>query len=159
MARFSRKGVTKVLFLTTITATTTLIPTRAEIDGATKLTGSLAELDGFQLENNEIETPDMEHTFDSKIPGSDSVGDSSMTFYEDDAASTLEEALAKGTTGYVVFLRKGDVPASKSMDIFPVRVASRSSAYTVDNEAAKWTVRYSITDQPVLGAAVPAATP
>ncbi|MGW7636086.1 hypothetical protein [Streptomyces decoyicus] len=158
MARFSRKGVTKVFFLETIAATTTLLPTRTEITGGTALTSSLAEIDGFQLENNEIETPDMEHTFDSKIPGSDSVGDSSMTFYEDDTDSDLEEALAKGTTGYVVFFRKGDVPASLSMDVFPVRVASKSSAYTVDNEAAKWMARFSITSQPVLDAAVPAAT-
>lgn len=157
MARFSRKGVTKVLFLETIAATT-LIPTRAELTGATKLTPQLAAIDGFQLENQEIETPDMEHTFDSKIPGSDSVGDSSMTFYEDEDSSDLEEDLAKGTTGFVVFLRKGDVPASNSMDVFPVRVASKSSEYTVDNESAKWMVRFSITSQPVLGAAVPAAS-
>ncbi|MEU8682980.1 hypothetical protein [Streptomyces sp. NPDC048611] len=157
MARFSRKGVTKVLFLEEIAATT-LIPSRAELTGATKLTKSIAAIDGFQLENNEIETPDMESTFDSKIPGSDSVGDSSITFYEDDSTSTLEEALAKGTEGFVVFLRKGDVPTSKSMDIFPARVASQSSEYTVDNESAKWMTRFSITDQPVLGAAVPAAS-
>ncbi|PBC72244.1 MULTISPECIES: hypothetical protein [unclassified Streptomyces] len=157
MARFSRKGVTKILFAETITSTS-YIPTRAEITGATKLTKAIAAVDGFSLENQEIETPDMESTFDSKIPGSDQAADSSLTFYEDDTDSDLEEALAKGTVGFIIILRKGDVPASMSMDVYPVRVASRSSEITADNEAAKWTAKFSITDTPVQGAAVPAAT-
>lgn len=149
--------MTKVLFIDTIAATT-MIPSRTEIDGATKLTPAIAAIDGFSLENQEIETPDMESTFDAKIPGSDAAADSSMTFYEDDVDDAMETALAKGTEGYVVFLRKGDVPASNSMDIFPVRVASLSAAFTVDNEAAKFMVKFSITSRPVQGAAVPAAT-
>ena len=155
MPRFSRKGVTKILFADTIAAAT-YIPTRAEITGATALTKQIAEVEGFSLENQEIETPDLESTFTSKIPGDDQASDSSLTFYEDDTSSTLEEALAKGTVGFIIILRKGDVPASKSMDVYPVRVASKSAAITVDNEAAKWTARFSITDTPVLDAAVPA---
>ncbi|MET9436870.1 hypothetical protein [Streptomyces sp. NPDC006551] len=155
MPRFSRKGVTKILFAETI-ASTAYIPTRAELNGATKLTKQIAAVEGFALENQEIETPDLESTFTSKIPGDDSAADSSLTFYEDDTSSTLEETLAKGTTGYVIILRKGDIPASKSMDVYPVRVASKSAAITVDNESAKWTARFSITDTPALDVAVPA---
>jgi DNA polymerase III sliding clamp (beta) subunit (PCNA family) len=158
MPRFSRKGVTKVLFADTI-ASADYIPTRAEITGATSLTKAIAAIDGFSLENQEITTPDLESTFNSKIPGDDEAADSSITFYEDDTSSTLEEALAKGTTGFIIFLRKGDVPASKSMDVFPVRVASRSPQITVENEAAKWVARFSITDTPALDAPVPAAAP
>lgn len=157
MPRFSRKGVTKILFLETITDINYL-PTRAELTGATKLTKQIAATEGFNLENQEIPTPDLESTFTAKIPGDDEAGDSSLTFYEDDASSTLEEALAKGTTGFIVILRKGDVPASKSMDVWPVRVASKSSAVSVENEAAKWTAKFSITDTPALDVAVPAAT-
>ncbi|MFD3336056.1 hypothetical protein ACFWV1_25930 [Streptomyces sp. NPDC058700] len=156
MPRFSRKGVTKILFLETI-ADTNYVPTRAELTSATNLAKQLTAVEGFALENQEIETPDLESTFTSKIPGNDSASDSSLTFYEDETSSTLEEALAKGTTGFVVVLRKGDVPASKSMDVWPVRVASQSAEITVDNESAKFTVRFSITDTPVLSAAVPAA--
>lgn len=157
MAKFSRKGTTKILFTDTIAAPT-MIPTRAEITGATKLTPSIAAIDGFSVENQEIETPTMESTFDAKIPGSDQAADSTITFYEDDTANALETELAKGTEGFVIILRKGDVPASTSMDIYPVRVASISPAYTVDNEAAKFMAKFSITEPPVIGAAVPAAT-
>ena len=155
MGRFSRKGVTKILFAPTIAAAS-YIPTRTELGTATSLTKSIAAVDGFSLENQEIETPDLESTFTAKIPGDDQAADSTLTFYEDDTSSTLEEALAKGTTGFIIILRKGDVPASKSMDVYPVRVASKSAAITVDNEAAKWMAKFSITDTPVLDAAVPA---
>lgn len=157
MQKFSRKGTTKILFAETIAATN-MVPTRAELTGATKLTPAIAAIDGFSVENQEIETPTMESTFDAKIPGSDQAADSSMTFYEDEVTNTMETALAKGTEGYVIILRKGDVPANNSMDVFPVRVASISPSYTVDNEAAKFMVKFSITDLPVIGAAVPAAS-
>ncbi|MFD9721016.1 hypothetical protein [Streptomyces sp. NPDC059076] len=157
MPRFNRRGVTKVLFATTIAATTR-IPTRVEITGATKLTPAISDVEGFSLENQTIDTPDLDSKFTSKIEGEDQAADSSLSFYEDDTDDALEEALAKGTTGYVIILRKGDVPASTSMDIYPVTVASQSSQITVANEPAKWTAKFAITDTPVLSAAVPAAT-
>lgn len=157
MARFSRKGVTKIVFIETI-ADPGYVPIRSEITSATKLTKAIAAIDGFALENEEIETPDLESTFTSKIPGDDKAADSSITFYEDDTSATLETTLAKGTVGFIVILRKGDVPTSPSMDIYPVRVASRTPAITVDNEAAKWMAKFSITDTPALDAAVPALT-
>lgn len=156
MGRFSRKGVTKILFSPTIAAAS-YIPTRTELGAATPLTKAIAAVEGFALENQEIETPDLESTFTAKIPGDDQAADSTLTFYEDDTVSTLEETLAKGTTGFIIILRKGDLPASKSMDVYPVRVASKSSAITVDNESAKWMAKFSITDTPVLDAEVPAA--
>lgn len=156
MGRFSRKGTTKIKFLDTIAASS-YIPTRAELDAGLDITKPVAAVDGFTLENQSIETPDMESTFDAEIPGSDKAEASTLTFYEDLVSSTLEEDLAKDTEGFIVFLRKGDVPASNSMDVFPVRVASNSAAYTVDNEAAKFMVKFTITDEPVQGAPVPAA--
>jgi len=156
MGRFSRKGVTKILFAPTIAAST-YIPTRTELSGATPLTKQISAVDGFTLENQEIETPDLESTFTAKIPGDDQAADSTLTFYEDDTSSTLEESLAKGTTGFIIILRKGDVPTSKSMDVYPVRVASQSAAITVDNEPARWMAKFSITDTPALSVEVPAA--
>lgn len=156
MPRFSRKAITKILFAETI-ASTAYLPTRAEITGATSLTRALAAVDGFTLENQTIETPDLASKFTSKIEGDDQAADSSLTFYEDDTDDELETALAKGTAGFIIILRKGDVPASNSMDVYPVTVASKSSTITVDNEAAKWTAMFAITDTPALDAAVPAA--
>ncbi|MFC8008655.1 phage tail tube protein [Streptomyces cinereoruber] len=156
MPRFSRRGKTKILFATTL-ASTAYIPTRSELSGATKLTKSIAAVDGFALENQPIDTPDLESTFTSKIEGEDQAADSTLTFYEDRTDDTLETALAKGTTGFIIILRKGDIPGSNSMDVYPVTVASKSSTITVDNESAKWMAKFVITDTPALDVAVPAA--
>ena len=155
MARFNRKGVTKILFATSI-ASTTYMPTLVEITGATDYSGKIAAVDGFSLENQEIETPDMASTFVAKIPGDDQAADSSLTFYEDDTLDTIETDLAKGTTGFVIICRKGKAASTKGMDVYPVRVASSSPAISADNEAAKIMVKFSITDRPLLNATVPA---
>ena len=154
MARFNRKGVTKILFAETI-ASTTYLPTAAEMASATDYTKKIAAVDGFSLENQEIETPDMDTTFVSKIPGDDQAADSSLTFYEDDTTDTIETDLAKGTVGFVIICRKGKAASSKGMDVHPVRVASNSPAISADNEAAKIMVKFSIIDRPLLNATVP----
>ena len=156
MPRFNRKGVTKILFADTI-ASATYLPTSVELTGAEDYTKAIAAVDGFSIENQEIETPDMASTFVSKIPGDDSAADSSLTFYEDDVDDAIETDLAKGTTGFVIICRKGKAPSTKGMDVYPVRVASNSPAITADNEAAKIAVRFSITDRPLLNATVPSS--
>ncbi|MFE9461715.1 hypothetical protein [Streptomyces californicus] len=156
--KYMRRGTSKFYFLETIAAGT-MIPTRTELTAGTEFSEFIASMDGWTVANNEIETPDMADTYDSTIPGSDKADSSSFTFYEDEVDADIEEMLAKGTTGYVVILRKGDVPANASMDVFPIRVASQSPQYTADNEAAKFVVTCSITSRPVQGAPVPAAGP
>lgn len=154
--KYMRRGKSIFKFVETIAASS-MIPTRAELSSGVDLTPGIAEVDGWSQTNNTIETPDMADTFDSKIPGSDAADDSSITFYEDEETNTTETDLAKGTTGYIVILRKGDVPGNQSMDVFPVRIASQSPQYTADNEAAKFVVNFVITSRPLQGAAVPAA--
>ncbi|MCX4606845.1 hypothetical protein OG402_41190 [Streptomyces anulatus] len=156
--KYMRRGTSKFYFLETIAAGT-MIPTRTELTAGTEFSEFIAAMDGWTVANNEIETPNMADTYDSTIPGSDKADTSTFTFYEDEVDAEIEEMLAKGTTGYVVILRKGDVPANNSMDVFPIRVASQSPQYTADNEAAKFVVTCSITSRPVQGAPVPVAGP
>ncbi|MER5302128.1 hypothetical protein ABT039_22095 [Streptomyces lasiicapitis] len=154
--KYSRRGISIFLWLDKIADTQALTPTRAELDGGLNLSAAIASISGFTLENQSIETPDMSDGFDSSIPGSDKAEDSSLVFYEDKVTNVIEEALAKGKQGNVVMLRKGDVPGSKSMDVFPLRVGSQSPAYTADNEAAKFEVKFTITRRPAQALAVPA---
>lgn len=154
--KYMRRGTSKFYFVPTIAATT-MIPTRAELSAGTQFTSHIAAMDGWTVANQEIDTPDMADTYDSTIPGSDKADSSSFTFYEDEEDADLEETFAKGTVGYVVILRKGDIPANNSMDVFPIRVASVSPQYTADNEAAKFMATCSITSRPLQGAPVPAA--
>ena len=155
--KYMRRGTSRFFFVTTIAADS-MIPTRSELSAGTEFSNYIAAMDGWTVANQEIDTPDMADTYDSTIPGSDKADSSSFTFYEDEEDAELEAIFAKGTTGHVVILRKGDIPANNSMDVFPIRVASQSPQYTADNEAAKFMVKFSITDVPLTGAAVPAAT-
>jgi hypothetical protein len=152
--RFNRKGTTKIYYLPTI-ASTSLLPTSAEITAGTDYTQQVNAIDGWSLENQPIETPDMASTFVSKIGGDDSAADSSLTFYEDSTLDDVETDLAKGTSGYIVIFSKGKTAGTKGMDVFPTTVVSNSKAYTADNEAAKITVQFTITQRPVFNQTVP----
>ncbi|MCX4885862.1 hypothetical protein [Streptomyces sp. NBC_00847] len=154
--KYMRRGTSRFFFVPTI-ADTNMIPTRSELSAGTEFSAYIAAMDGWTVANQEIDTPDMADTYDSTIPGSDKADSSSFTFYEDELAADLETTFAKGTVGYVVILRKGDIPANNSMDVFPIRVASQSPQYTADNEAAKFMATCSITSRPLQGAPVPAA--
>jgi len=154
MAKFNRKGTTQIYFLPAIAATT-LIPTTSEITAGTDYTGQINAIDGWSLENQPIEIPDMASTFVSKIGGDDQAADSSLTFYEDSTADDIETDLAKGTSGFIVIFSKGKTTGNKGMDVFPVTVVSNSKAYTADNEAAKITVQFTITARPVFNQTAP----
>ncbi|GAA2513519.1 hypothetical protein ACIP8U_34775 [Streptomyces pseudovenezuelae] len=156
--RFTRRGTTKFFFLKDIVSKE-LIPTRPELGASngTDLSPAISDIEGFAVENTPIDTPDLATEFTGNIPGEDKADNSSLTFYEDKVDNALETLLAKGVEGYVVILRKGDIPGSKSMDIFPVRVGSRSSTYTTASEPAKFKVSFNVTGKPVQDVAVPAA--
>ncbi len=155
--RFLRRGISKILWAPELNDPK--YPSRREITGAFALTDAVSDIEGWALENDPIETPDMGSTFNSSIPGNDKAENSSLTFYEDRFSDAIEQQLPKGAKGYVVFLRKGDLPGSRSVDVFPVQVATRAASYSTGNEAAKFKVDYTITDEPSLDRPVPQAHP
>jgi len=158
MARFNRKGTTKIVFVPSI-ASAAYLPTAAEITAGTDYTNQIRTIDGWGIENQPIETPDMQSTFVSKIEGDDQASDSSLGFYEDDELDDIETDLAKGTEGFIIIFSKGKTPLSKGMDVFPIKVASNSKGYSTDNEAAPINVQFVITDRPALNQTVPSPGP
>ncbi len=154
--RFNRKGTTKIAFVPSI-ASTAYIPTAAELAAGTDYTKQIRTMDGWSIENQPIETPDMDSTFVSKIEGDDQAADSSLGFYEDSLLDDIETDLAKGTSGYIVLFSKGNAASAKGMDVFPITVVSNSKAYTTDNEAAKITVQFTITARPAFNQTVPSS--
>jgi len=155
--RFLRRGISKIYWLKKINDPKW--PSRTEISEPNRfdLTDAVSDIEGWALENDPIETPDMGSTFNSSIPGNDKAENSSLTFYEDRHSDAIEQHLPKGAKGYVVLLRKGDIPGSRSVDVFPVQVATRAATYSTGNEAAKFKVTFTITDEPSLDAVVPEA--
>ncbi|NEW72593.1 phage tail tube protein [Streptomyces rhizosphaericus] len=153
--RFLRRGISKIYWIKKVNDPKR--PTRREISEPNRfdLTQAVSDIEGWALENDPIETPDMGSTFNSSIPGNDKAENSSLTFYEDRFSDAIEQQLPKGAKGYVVLLRKGDIPGSRSVDVFPVQVATRAATYSTGNEAAKFKVDFTITEEPSLDAPVP----
>lgn len=155
MARFMRKGITKVRFVPTIVAIAAA--TTAEITAGTDLTAQTAELNGFEFSNSPIDVPDMSSAFVSKVAGEDTVADSSIVFYEDLTTNPIRTALAKGTNGYIVIyyggqVGAGAVPAATSKyEAWPIQVASNARRYTAGNEAAQYNVMFANTAAPTEG--------
>lgn len=156
MARFMRKGVTKVYWAVTLASPSA--PTVANMVAAVVLHTQLSELNGFNFTNTPIDTPDMASAFVSKIPGEDTVGDSSMVFYEDTLTNPIKTALAKNTVGFVVLFPTGlagSTPAiADKTDVWPAIVASNSRRYSAGNESALYEVVFTCTAPNVEGAVV-----
>lgn len=149
--RFMRKGTTRFYYVPTI-ASASLVPTAAEVNAGVRLDPEIAEVQGFSFENQTIRTPDMASAFVSQIAGEDSTEDSSLTFYQRKGTDALRAAQSKGTVGYIVIFYSGVAGATPAAgdkaDVWPINIASNSKMYTADNEAAKYRVRYVLTDPP-----------
>lgn len=154
--RFFPTGTTKYLWLPAIAAAT-LIPTRTEINAGTDLSVDLAEVSGWTVSSDLIDTPDINKRFTSRIPGRITAEDSSLAFYEDRVGDDVRALLPRDEEGFIVRMGGGDVPASLG-DTFPVTVSSLSKAEGTDDEAAKLTVSFAITAEPAEDWVIPAAT-
>lgn len=153
MARFMRRGKAKVYFLPTV-ASTTGAPIASEVTAGTNLTTRIADISGFMKESAKIDTPDLNSRFTSNIPGEQTVGDSTLTFYADDAnTDAIKTALAEETAGYLYIMKAGSTVGQKA-DLFPVRVSSIGEEYSMGNDAARFAVNFAITDPPRIDVAI-----
>lgn len=129
-------------------------PTRLELDAGIDLSPQIAEVDGFTVSSDEIEVPDINSRFTSKIGGRISADDSSLVMYANRNGVDVRAILPRGEAGYIGRLGGGDVAAYK-MDIFPVTVISLSKAFGTDDEAAQITVQFSVSSEPIEDVAIP----
>lgn len=121
--RYFRPGTTKVKWTTTLATYTN--PTRTEINSAYELSGEIAEIAGFSVTSESIDTPDLANRFVSKIPGRITADDSSINFYASSTGFTdARSILPRDTTGYLIFMDGGDVSTTGRMDVWPATVAA-----------------------------------
>lgn len=157
MARFFRRGKTKFRFVPTI-ASTSLIPTAAEVTAGTDLTGNVAGVAGFSFSNSPIPVPDMSAVFTGSIPGEDAGADSSLTFYEDTTTNTLQTTLAKGVGGYIVVFFAGTAGANPAAgdkcEVWPIISTGPAREYLLSNDPARWTAQFALSAPPNFSATV-----
>jgi hypothetical protein len=152
MAKFFRRGVSLIRFLPAVA--NPAAPTAPEISAGTNLTASINAISGFQLTNSPIPVPDLATVFTSQINGEDTVADSSLTFNDDDAVSTIRVALAKGTSGFILLQPYG-AGATKRAEVWPVKVTGYNDEWSLDNVNAKAVAGFAVTGVPTQNAVNP----
>ena len=135
--RYARFGVTRVVYALTIS--NYLSPTRAEINAGTDLSNEVAEIAGFQVNSNFIDTPDLASSFTPKIAGRTASDDSSITMYASVNSVDVRGILPRGTTGYLMWFDEGDV-AGRKFDVYPITVGSIAKERTTDDTASRLVV-------------------
>lgn len=145
--RYFRPEITKVYWTTGLTTYTA--PSRAELNSGVDITGDIAEINGFQVNSDNVDTPDLGSRFTSKIPGRITAEDSSLNFYASrtGGSNTVRTLFPRDTTGYIVFMDAGDVATTGVMDIFPVTVSSRPKLRALEDPAMEQ-VQFTITRVP-----------
>ena len=152
--RFTDQATTKVYWIPSIAATS-LAPTRTELNAGTDVTGEIAALAGWRVSANQIVVEDMGNPFESKIPGSTTAPDSSITFYTSKTGNDIRNLLPRGTTGNIGFLDGGDVTGNK-MEVYPVTVTSNGVERDPTGKApSKVMVGFAITKTPGQNISVP----
>lgn len=153
MAKFFRRGVSKVKFCPAVAVLTA--PTTAELAAGTALEAHVSAFSGFQLNNSPITVPNLAEIFTPQINGEDTVADSSITFNDDDTTHTVRLALIKGTSGFLVFQPYGSA-VTKRCEVWPIKVTGYNDEWTTDNTNAKAVAGFAVTATPVQNAVNPA---
>ena len=152
MAKFFRRGVSLIKFLPAVA--NLAAPTSIEISAGTPLTPDVSAIAGFQLSNSPIPTPNLAEVFTPQIEGEDTVADSSLTFNDDDTSETIRDALAKGTSGFILLQPYG-ATAGKRAEVWPVKVLGFNDEWTTDNTSAKAVAGFAVTATPAQEAVNP----
>jgi hypothetical protein len=152
--RYFRPGTTKVYWVTTMATYTT--PTRSELNAGKDLSPEIAEITGFTVTSESLDTPDLATRFVSKIPGRINAEDSSINFYASSTGFTdARSVLPRDTTGYAVFMDGGDVTTTGRMDVYPATVASVGKLRALE-DPAQVQVTFTITRVPAEDLIIPA---
>jgi hypothetical protein len=161
--RFMDIGVTKVYYLPAIAAST-LVPTRAEMNGGTNLTGEISDWAGWVLDSEFLDVQPMNSPYKSTIPGSLSSPASSLTFYTSKTGGDVRTVFSRGVTGFIMILDGGDVSGNRA-EVYPVTVASvsvvrgivgTSGGSTGTDVASQVRVGFAIIAAPAQNVTVPA---
>lgn len=155
--RFFRRGTSEAVFAPAVADPTA--PTRTEITNGTPLTNEIADVNGFELSNDNIGTPDLSDTFTGQIDGEDTVSDSSLTFYDDEAGGgapgDIRAALAKGTQGFIILMPYGDV-AGRRAEVWPVKSNGVNDEWSLGNDPARFVIGFAVQSRPTQNATIPA---
>lgn len=151
MVRVIADGEVKVAFVSG-GVTTKTAPTLAQITGGTEITSFLQSLD-TPLDGESVDSSDLSSAFNKNVAGTYG-GGASATMYRDDTTDTAWTTFPRNTTGDLVIRRFGgsDVAfaTGDAVEVWPVRVITRSPATMDRNSVQSFSVDFATTDEPEL---------
>lgn len=149
--RFFRPGTTKCYWVVSISNINS--PTRTELNLGADVSKDVAEISGWMVSGQKIDTPDLNSRFVSNIPGLTSADESAITFYAGVDGADVRTLMPRDTAGNVVWMDGGDTTGRK-MDVFPVRVLSVGKVRDM-GAAARLTIQFAITSEPAENITIP----
>lgn len=150
--RYFAPGVTRIVFAASVSTITSV--SRSEINAGTDLSNEVVEVDGWSVNANLLDAPDLGHKFNSKVSGRTEADNSSITMYQSKTTSDARTLLPRGTTGFILIMWGGDV-SGRRMDVYPVECASVGKAIP-DNKASDMRFMFAITSEPAEDIVIPA---
>lgn len=150
--RFIRPGVTKCYWVVSIS--NILAPTRTELNLGKDLSKDVADITGWMVSGQKVDTPDLNSTFVGNIPGLTAADDSSITFYLGEDGVDVRSLMPRTTAGNIVWLDGGDV-TGRLMDVFPVKVLSVGKERQIGANPARLPIQYAITSEPAENVVIP----
>lgn len=156
MARTIADGEVRLYWVPSGGISDTSAPTVAEITAGTELTGFLSSLD-TPLDGESVDASDLSTAFNKSVPGTFG-GGATGSFYRDDTTDTAWDTLPRLTEGFIVIRRFGGstvaIAIADEVEVWPLRVITRSPAALDRNNVQMFTVDFATTDEPVLNAVV-----
>lgn len=153
MAKIIPNQNTWIGFVTTFAAAaTTLIPTEAEVAGATDVTPFVISLNAAS-QGNVIPTPSLDSLFETSIPGT-SQASFSGDFYRDDTNDDAWDLWERGDAGFFFVSRYGGsgtgaIPeAADTIEVWPVFIVSKTMANMANNTVETFTLTCSVPTEP-----------
>ena len=150
--RYFRPGLTHVSYLPACANIAS--PTRAELNAGTDLSPEISDANGWQVESNFLDVPDLGSTFTAKLAGRTAAADSSLTFYASSNSVDVRALLPRGTSGFIVWLDESDI-AGRKCDVFPVTVGSAPKDRSLE-DPAKIVINFACTRVPAENVTIPA---
>src|SRR5690348_15062571 len=104
-SRFFRPGITRAYWVVSISNISA--PTRLELNAGTDLSKDIADISGWMVSGQKIDTPDLNSRFVSNIPGLTSADESAITFYQGVTGVDAGGLMPRDTAGNIVWLDGG----------------------------------------------------
>lgn len=122
-------------------------PTVAEIGAGQDLT-SFATMVETSTRGQTRPTPALDSLFETNIPGTASA-QAMAEFYRDSTTDTAWTTLPRGTSGYLVINRfNASVAASENVEVWPIKVTTRTMLPMTSNEVQRFRVEMSVPVEP-----------